>query len=139
MLKVKFITIGDLPRGAFADLKSEIIKPLQQFVQLEHIVVKDEASAEKYLSGDFVIVLDEHGKSFSTFEFAEKIKILEDQGTHLTVLLAGAFGFSEEFKKPAHLRLSLSPMTFTHDFAHIIFLEQLYRACTINHGKKYHY
>lgn len=139
MLKVKFVTVGDLPKGAMSELRDEILKPLQQFVQLEQIIVKDEEGAVKHAVGQLVIVLDEHGKTFSTAELARKVREIEDMGVHITVLLAGAFGFSEEIKKKAHMRLSLSPLTFTHDFAHLLFLEQLYRVCTINHNKKYHY
>lgn len=136
---MKFVTIGDLPKGAMSELRDEIMKPMKQFVQLEHIVVKDEESAMKHAVGQLVVVLDENGQTFSTKELANKVKQVENMGVHITVLLAGAFGFSDEIKKRAHLRLSLSPMTFTHDFAHLLFLEQVYRVCTLNHGKKYHY
>lgn len=85
------------------------------------------------------MVLDEAGKTMTSVDFAKIVKKLEDDGIHLTVLLGDAKGLSDEIKNRAHLRLSLSEMTFTHDFAHVLFLEQLYRAFTINRRKTYHY
>jgi 23S rRNA (pseudouridine1915-N3)-methyltransferase len=139
MLKVRFITIGDLPRGPLSDLREEMLKPLKQFVQFEHIAVKDETACEKYLKDDFTIALTEHGKTFTSPHFSQYLQSLEDSGRHVTVFLANAFGFQSDLPEKVDLQLSLSNMTFPHDIAHVLFLEQLYRAMTIAHGKVYHY
>jgi 23S rRNA (pseudouridine1915-N3)-methyltransferase len=139
MLKVRFITIGDLPRGPLLDLRENLVKPLKQFVQLEHVAVKDEAGCEKYLKDDVTIALTEHGREFTSPEFSQYLKEHEDSGRHVTVFLANAFGFRTDFPEKVDLQLSLSKMTFPHDIAHVLFLEQLYRAMTIAHGKTYHY
>lgn len=140
MLKIRLFTVGDLPRGPYAEIRETLLKPLKSFVQLEHITVKSVDAFTKHLTSDaFTVVLDEGGKTFTSKNFARYIKALEDAGRHIDVFLGGAFGIPDSLKHAADLRLSLSQMTTTHDLAHLFFLEQLYRACTINAGKKYHY
>jgi len=140
MIYLDFYTIGDLPKGGFDEIRNTLLKPLKAYVKLEHRVLKSADQIEDRIPSDsYLIVLDEFGRTMDSKEFALKIKTLEDQGQHIAVILGGAKGLSNELKNKANLRLSLSPMTTTHDLAHLIFLEQLYRACTINHGKEYHY
>lgn len=140
MIYLDFYTIGDLPKGGFGDIRNELLKPLKAYVKFKHRILKSDEDIESRIPGDsYLIVLDEFGQTMDSHEFALKIKNLEDQGQHIAVILGGAKGLSDKIKQKADLRLSLSPMTTTHDLAHLIFLEQLYRACTINHGKEYHY
>ena len=140
MIYLDFYTIGDLPKGGFDEIRNELSKPLKAYAKFEHRILKSADDIENRIPTDaYLIVLDEFGQTMDSKEFASKIKTLEDQGQHIAVILGGAKGLSDEIKKKADLRLSLSPMTTTHDLAHLFFLEQLYRACTINHNKKYHY
>ncbi len=140
MLKLTFITIGDLPKGPFSEIRDKLLKPMKQFVSLMHRIAKDEPSALKQVpDGDVLIVLDAAGKMFTSEQLAMGVKQFEDQGQHITVLLGGPKGLSLETKQKARLLLSLSRMTTTHDLAHLLFLEQLYRVMTITHGKTYHY
>ncbi len=140
MLYITFVSVGDLPKKAFQEIGQNFKKQLQLFTKMQHIVVNNSEALQKHLeTTNFTIVLDEAGKTMTSTEFAHTLNELESNGTHLTIILGGAHGLSDELKKSADLRLSLSPMTTTHDLAHLFFLEQLYRACTINKGKKYHY
>lgn len=140
MLKLRLFSVGDIARGAFAEIRDHYVKSLSSYVKFEHVVVKDvEAFAKHLMSDAFTIVLDEHGKTMSSDVFAKQIGALKDSGRHVDVFLGGAFGIPQALKDSADLRLSLSPMTTTHDLAHLFFLEQLYRARTIHTGKKYHY
>ena len=140
MIKLRLFTVGTVPRGPYSKIHEDFLKQLKQYVQFEHIVVKDTEAFAKHLASDaFTIVLDENGKTFTSKGFAQYLKTLEDTGRHIDVFLGGPHGISEDMKHSAHLRLSLSEMTTTHDLAHLFFLEQLYRACTINKGKTYHY
>jgi 23S rRNA (pseudouridine1915-N3)-methyltransferase len=86
----------------------------------------------------FIIVLDAGGKMLSSEELAV---FLEDrlQQRDLILIIGGVYGLAAEVKKRADMQLSLSKMTFTHQMARVIILEQIYRAFTINRGKKYHY
>ena len=85
-----------------------------------------------------VVVLDEHGKTFSSQQFATQLQDLE-QFHQLVFIIGGPLGLSESILKLAKLKLSLSTLTFTHQMARVFLLEQVYRAMMINMGKKYHY
>lgn len=79
------------------------------------------------------------GKQLSSEEFSSLIKNAENSGfSQISFIIGGAFGLSEEVKKVCDFRLSLSKMTFTHRFARILLLEQIYRAENIAAGGKYH-
>ena len=140
MIHLTFISVGDLPKGPFQEIAQKFRKQLTPFVKLDHrVVASEEKIAAQIPDGDFVVVLDEHGRLLDSAQTARALGMLEDQGRHLTVILGGPKGLSMETKQRADLRLALSAMTTTHDLAHIFFLEQLYRAMTILRGKEYHY
>lgn len=140
MIKLTFITVGTLPRGPFSTIGDEFRLRLKKFVMLTEKTVKSADDIPNVIpQGDILIVLDAIGPKHTSESFAAVLKAHEDVGNHITVVLGGPHGLSETLKTRAHLRLSLSPMTTTHDLAHLFFLEQLYRACTINHGVTYHY
>jgi 23S rRNA (pseudouridine1915-N3)-methyltransferase len=89
---------------------------------------------------DFLVVLDEKGKEFSTLEFSswlEKILILSKK--RIVFAIGGAWGFSDEVFQKADLSISLSRLTFSHQVVRLLFLEQLYRAFTVIKGKPYHH
>lgn len=91
-------------------------------------------------SGDHIILLDEHGKTFSSVEFAEQLeKQMASGAKRIVFLIGGPYGFAEEVHAKANTELSLSPMTFSHQMVRLIFLEQLYRAFTILKGEPYHH
>lgn len=89
---------------------------------------------------DDVILLDEHGKEYSSMELA---KIIQDKitygGRDIVYVIGGAYGFSEAVYKRADSKLSLSRMTFSHQMVRAIFAEQIYRAFTIMRGEPYHH
>ena len=89
---------------------------------------------------DLVFLLDESGRSFSSLKFSSWIdKQLQSTSRRLIFIIGGPFGFIEPIKNRAHDKLSLSSMTFTHDMARVIFLEQIYRAFTIKNNLPYHH
>lgn len=103
-----------------------------------------EKEGEKILSllkpGDFLWLLDEKGKRFSSRKFATQLQAkFNDSGNkRLIFLIGGAFGFSDAVYQRANAKLSLSEMTYSHQLIRLIFLEQLYRAFTILNHEPYH-
>lgn len=88
---------------------------------------------------DYLILLDERGKPFSSRDFAKRIESRVNQSGHnLVFLIGGAFGVSEEIKKRAQESICLSSFVFNHHVATLVILEQVYRAFTILNNKPYH-
>jgi len=89
--------------------------------------------------GPYLVCLDRTGKQMDSTELAAQMERWEMQGQKkITFVIGGPLGLSATILKKADLVLSLSPMTFTHDMTRLLLLEQLYRACTIKAGEKYH-
>ena len=88
---------------------------------------------------DSVVLLDEHGKEYTSVGFSEYIQKQMNAGTRtLAFVIGGAFGFSPAVYAKATHKVSLSQMTFNHQMVRLFFVEQLYRAFTILHHEKYH-
>ena len=83
-------------------------------------------------SSDTVVLLDEHGKEFRSVDYAAWLQKKQNTARRLVFVIGGAYGFSEE-------KISLSKMTFSHQMVRLIFVEQLYRACSIIRGEPYHH
>lgn len=89
---------------------------------------------------DQVVLLDVEGKQYGSEAFSSYLQQLMNRGTrHLTFVIGGPFGFSDEVYRAVSDRISLSPMTFSHQLIRLVFLEQLYRAFTIIRGEPYHH
>jgi len=98
-----------------------------------------EAILKKLDNRDFLVLLDENGKTPNSRQFAIQLEQWGVQGVESVVfLIGGAFGFSDAIYERANFKLSLSKMTFSHQLIRLIFLEQLYRAGTIIKGESYH-
>ncbi len=140
MLKITMVSVGSLPKGPFNDLGADFATRLKKFAEVEFKTVKtDDRLGEAIPKDSFVIVLEATGKQFTSEAFAAKLQSWIDDGRKLAIVFGGPHGVSAELKHRADLLLSLSPMTTTHDLAHVFFLEQLYRAFTITRGMTYHY
>lgn len=107
-----------------------------------NLIKKDESQKilDKLTDGMTLVLLDEKGKSYSSIQFSSFIeqKMLTNT-THLVFLIGGPFGFDPVVYQRADHQLRLSDMTFPHDLAKFIFIEQLYRAFTILHHLPYHH
>ena len=94
----------------------------------------------KLKQGDHLILLDEQGKEYSSVEFSKQLEKWKMASyKRIIFVIGGGYGFDQSIKEKANLSISLSKMTFPHDLVRVIFLEQLYRACTIEKGEKYHH
>ncbi len=95
---------------------------------------------KKLKPGDYVVLLDEKGKGISSSEFAIFIENKLASGVkNMIFIIGGAYGFSDNIYLKANEKISLSKMTFSHQLARLIFVEQLYRAFTIIKGENYHH
>ena len=91
-------------------------------------------------ASDRLILLDENGKNFTSREFAGFVEKQMVSGTRrLVFVIGGAWGFSDDVYGRANYKISLSPMTFSHQIVRLIFAEQLYRALTILNHEPYHH
>ena len=89
---------------------------------------------------DDVILLDEHGKEYTSTGFASFLqKKMALEGRDIVFIIGGAYGFSDDVYKRANSKISLSQMTFSHQMVRAIFAEQIYRAFTIMKGEPYHH
>ena len=107
----------------------------------EQIKEKEAAMILKALKPqDYVVLLDEHGKMRRSLEFASWLEVRMNSGArNLVFIVGGAYGFSDRIYERAQEKISLSPMTFSHQMVRTIFAEQLYRAFTILKGEPYHH
>lgn len=88
---------------------------------------------------DYLVLLDEKGREFSSVELAQWIeKRLSDSRRRMVFLIGGAFGFSPDLYARSNEQLALSRLTFSHQMVRVFFLEQLYRAMTILKNEPYH-
>lgn len=89
---------------------------------------------------DFLVLLDERGKQYSSPELADFLQKRANESTrNIVFLIGGAFGVDETVTNRAHASWSLSKLVFPHMLVRLILAEQLYRACTILRNEKYHH
>jgi 23S rRNA (pseudouridine1915-N3)-methyltransferase len=153
MKNITIIAVGPAKDKNFKLLGENYLKRLLPYVSIDIREVKafsfsennkakakrsDEeeiSRALRKIKDSIIIVLDEKGKRMESEAFAD---FIEKENKNLVFVIGGALGFSEGFKDK-FTRLSLSVMTFPHEMARVILLEQIYRAMTIIKGKEYHY
>ena len=125
--KFSLVTIPEL-KGA-KSLTREQIKEKEAEAILKNITPSEE-----------VILLDEHGKTFTSVEWAHHMeKKFLYSSRDITFVIGGSYGFGKAVYDRANEMISLSKMTFSHQLCRVIFLEQLYRCFTIIKGEPYHH
>lgn len=91
-------------------------------------------------NADYLVLLDEHGKEFTSMEFAGVIEKLMASGRKRIIFaVGGPYGFSQAVYNRADAKISLSKMTFNHEMVRLFFTEQVYRGMTILRGEPYHH
>lgn len=156
-MKIRFFVVG---KTSFDDLKvgeQRYQQRLGHYCTFERIEIPDVKNPKalsqaqikekegalilaKMNPTDFLVLLDENGKQFSSIDFAAWLsqRQLQHNGAFVFVI-GGAYGFSSAVYDRAQFKLSLSKMTFSHQMVRMIFLEQLYRAFSILKGEPYHH
>ena len=138
MQRVTILCVGKLKEKFYIDAAAEYVKRLQRYCKLdivelpEYRLPEDPSPAEiqKALQAEGAAIRERLPKGGAVVALCRK--------SQLTFLIGGSVGLSEDVKKLADWRLSMSPMTFPHHMARIMLLEQLYRAYQIAAGTKYH-
>lgn len=158
MLQVKIVTVGKLKEAYFQAAQAEYLKRMKPYLNLKIKEVTDlpcpdnyspaqveqvrqregEAITRQLGAGEYIIALDRKGRQMSSIKFADMIKEKESNGVPITMVIGGSLGLADELLKKAALKLSFSELTFPHQLFRVIVLEQIYRACKINRGEKYH-
>jgi len=148
-MKFNFVWIGKTKDKNWMALQEEYLRRLSHFVKCEIVEIKDSAPHEtKEIEGErilkilnqksFVCLLDVKGRALSSPEMAREIEKWQNRGEkEITFVIGGPGGVSSTISEKVDFRLSLSFLTFTHDMARVVMLEQLYRAYTIIKGFPY--
>ncbi len=155
-MKTTFILNGRTTVGFVREGVEEYLSRLRHYLPIETIVLPEVKSVKgltpsvqmekeadltlKHIAPtDHVVLLDEHGKEFRSVELADWLNKRLARNRNLVFVVGGPFGFSRRMKDRADELLSISRLTFSHQMIRLLFLEQLYRACTILKGEPYHH
>jgi 23S rRNA (pseudouridine1915-N3)-methyltransferase len=154
-LRFELLFIGKTKESYLAAGIADYAKRLARYIPTEIKTVKEkkinksepedlqiEKASEtlrQNIQGSYLVCLDRKGKQLDSLGFAAQLDRWEMQGQKkISFVIGGPLGLSHAILKKADLVLSFSTMTFTHEMARLLLLEQLYRACTIKAGEKYH-
>ena len=136
MLRISLYSVGKLPHGAFSEIGDKYSTFLKKYADVSWTTFKTSKQL-LHSAPKNAILLDEKGDLMDSHAFSELLEDWNDRGETISFILGGAEGFSAKEKEPFR-RLSLSPMTTTHDLALLFLLEQLFRGLSIAHGSAYH-
>ena len=139
------------------DAEADFIHRLNTFCELDYKVLNHNYNSKKFDyqelrkkekdlinafigPSDFLVLLDEKGKQFSSVDFANWMnQTVLFHGKKVKFLIGGAYGFHQELYDRSNFMLSISKMTFSHQMIRTLFLEQLYRSFAINNNLPYHH
>lgn len=158
MQHIQIIAVGSLREKAYSTACAEYCKRLGAFCKLsiteiaEHRLPKNPGDAQiqacieaegveilrKIVPKAFVVGLCIEGHPLSSWDFAKKLEGLGQSHSTVAFVIGGSHGLSSKVKQACGLRLSMSQMTFPHQLARVMLLEQIYRAFSISSGGKYH-
>ncbi len=156
-MTIKLVGIGKTDDQALQNLIQVYINRLEFYNKFEFELLPDIKKAKnlnenqqrqkegelilgKLITSDFVVLLDEGGKLFTSEAFSEYIQKRLNSGLkQLVFVIGGPYGFSKAVYARADASLSLSKMTFSHQMVRLFFTEQLYRAFTILRNEPYHH
>lgn len=157
-MNMALVCMGRLKEKYWRDAAAEYEKRLSRFGKWETIELPDlpepanpspaieeqikkkegEAILARIRDGDIVVCLCIDGRQMDSMQLSGKLTELIDTGRRVVFVIGGSLGLSPEVVWRAQLKLSFSPMTFPHQLARIMLLEQTYRALKIAAGERYH-
>lgn len=156
-MKITLLAIGKTNNEEFIRLYEDYRKRLTHYISFETLIIPElkntknisiseqkekegELLLKQFDNQDEVVLLDEKGKEFTSVGFAAYLeKKSLSSIKRMIFVIGGPYGFSEKVYQRANSKISLSKMTFSHQMIRVIFIEQLYRAMTIQKGEPYHH
>jgi len=161
MINIKVISVGKVKEKSLNELIAEYSKRLSKYCKLEITEIDDEKIPNNASPSDeeivkekeckkiidkikkdgrsTVILLDLHGKSYTSEEFSQKLSdICTYENSTITFVIGGSLGFSNELKSMVNEKISFSKMTFPHQLFRVFLLEQIFRAFKIQNNETYH-
>lgn len=156
-MKITLLVIGKTDAAYFIQAIQEYTNRLTHYIPFEVTVIPDiknvknltevqqkEKEGELILKtiqpGDYLVLLDEHGKEYTSIQFATYLeKKMHVVNKRLIFVVGGPYGFSDTVYKASSEKISLSKMTFSHQMIRLVFVEQIYRAMTILNNEPYHH
>ncbi len=154
-MKMRLLLVGKTKDDWLKKGIDEYLKRLRPLVKLEVLELPDsslrtagdtetvkareaECCLKHIAPDDFFILLDERGETKTSLEFSSFLARLSAEKS-VVFLIGGVYGTASSLRERANAVLSLSPMTFTHQMARLILVEQIYRALMIQANRAYHY
>ena len=154
MFKIRIIALGKFKEKAFLELEKEYLKRMHPYAKVKVIELPEvpyktedvngvkEKEAEKIIAqmpdDGIVILLEEKGTLRNSVDFSQFLERVGSLNKELVFVIGSGLGLHTSLKSYSNYTISLSPLTFTHNFARVLLEEQIYRACTILAGKEYH-
>lgn len=154
MIEINVISVGNVKEKYLQELIADYKKRISKYAKIELIELKDESNkinenivketeGERILSsikeGFYVILLDLRGQMLDSISLSKKLdEISTYHSSKIAFIIGGSFGVSEAVKKRANYMLSFSKMTFPHQLAKGMLLEQIYRSFKILNNETYH-
>ncbi len=150
MLNINIVCVGKLKEQFWKDAEKEYSKRLTKFCNLKIIEIDDVNQGEmlKDLEIEGKAILNQikgktyllaiKGKEYSSEDFAEELENLKLNNSQISFVIGGSNGVSNDVVKKIPNKISFGKVTYPHNLARIILLEQIYRAFMINSGSKYH-
>lgn len=158
-MNINLIAMGKLKESYYREACAEYLKRLGAFAaakvyepapvdlpqnpnqsQIEKALSLEAERIREYIKpASFTVAMCIEGRELSSEQLAEKLSDIANRGISTVNFVVGSsHGLSEEIKRGADLRMSMSPMTFPHSLARVMLLEQVYRAYSILNNSKYH-
>lgn len=154
MLKITLLTVGKLKNKEILALENSYLKRLKE-IKLSIVELRPTGDNKEKECSDLdkkitelnekqeakVILLSEWGKQLSSTDLSKKIYSSFEKGTFKQIIfvIGGALGFTDDFQEKYREKVSLSLLTFPHQIARLLFIEQLYRSETIKMSHPYHH